>query len=206
MIITCGPVGNQRTLKLKLPEERTKIAVLISGGIDSAILYYLMLLENKNIGFKHEIVPVTIPRTEGSEYFGKLVVANMNEKFNMIKRDAIVVGNASLPDDRQVKSGVLHAYDLGFDLVYGGVIEQQPEHMVGWTPPDAKETKRFKTPLKDLSKAHVIDLVIQSKQEDLFYITHTCVKFKIGRCHKCNGCNERAWGFAHLGLTDPGTI
>ena len=177
MNITCGPADNQRTLKLKLPEERAKIAVLISGGIDSAILYYLMLLENKNIGYRHDIRPISI-----------------------------IVGNPSLPDDRQVKSGVLHSYDLGFDLTFCGLIEQQPEHMIGWVQPDAKETKRFKTPLKDLNKTHIIDLVIQYKQEDLFYITHTCNKFKIGRCHKCNGCNERAWGFSQLGLTDPGTI
>jgi Queuosine biosynthesis protein QueC len=206
MIITCGPEADRRTLNLILPNERKKIAVLISGGIDSAILYYLMLEENKNLGYRHEIVPVTIPRTEGSEYFGKLVVASMNQKFNLIKRDAIIVGNASLPDDKQVRSGVLGAYELGFDLVYGGVIEQQPEHMVGWTPPESRETKRFKTPLKDLNKIHIIDLVIQCKQEDLFCITHTCNKFKVGRCHKCNGCNERAWGFSQLGLTDPGTI
>lgn len=165
-----------------------------------------MLQENKDTGYRHDIRPISIMRSEGSEYFSKLVVANMNEKFNLIKQDAIIVGNPSLPDDRQVKSGVLHAYDLGFDLTYCGVIEQQPAHMVGWTPPEAKETKRFKTPLKDLNKTHIIDLVIQCKQEDLFYITHTCNKFKVGRCHKCNGCNERAWGFSQLGLTDPGTI
>ena len=206
MIITCGPADNQRTLKLKLPEERAKIAVLISGGIDSAILYYLMLLENKNTGYRHDIRPISIMRQEGSEYFSKLVVANMNEKFNLIKQDAIIVGNPSLPEDQQVKSGVNHAYNLGFDLTYCGVIEQQPEHMIGWVQPEAKETKRFKTPLRDLNKIHIIDLVIQCKQEDLFYITHTCNKFKVGRCHKCNGCNERAWGFSQLGLTDPGNI
>jgi hypothetical protein len=206
MIITCGPEDDQRTLKLILPDDRTKIAVLISGGIDSAILYYLMLLENSNIGFRHEIVPISILRTEGSEYFSKLVVANMNEKFNLIKRDAIIVGNPNLSEDRQVRSGVMNAYELGFDQVYCGLIEQQPEHMIGWEQPDGKETRRFKTPLKNLNKTHIIDLVIKSKQQDLFYITHTCNKIKVGRCHKCNGCNERAWGFRQLKLTDPGTI
>jgi hypothetical protein len=206
MIITCGPDTDQRTLKINLPEERTKIAVLISGGIDSAILYYLMLTENKNIGHRHDIRPIAIMRSEGSEYFSKLVVANMNEKFNLIRQDAITVGNPSLPEDRQVRSGVMNAYELGFDMVYCGLIEQQPEHMVGWTQPDGKETRRFKTPLKDLNKTHIIDLVIKCQQQDLFYITHTCNKIKVGRCHKCNGCNERAWGFSQLGLTDPGLI
>jgi hypothetical protein len=206
MIITCGPVGNQRILDLTLPAERSKIAVLISGGIDSAILYYLMLLENKNTGYRHDIRPISIMRSEGSVYFSKLVVSNMNEKFNLIKQDAIIVGNPSLPEDKQVRSGVFHSYDLGFDITYCGLIEQQPEHMIGWVQPDAKESARFKIPLIHLNKIHIIDLVIQCKQEDLFYITHTCNRFKTGRCHKCNGCNERAWGFSQLGLTDPGNL
>jgi hypothetical protein len=206
MIITCGPAGIQRTFDLKLPDERAKIAVLVSGGIDSAIMYYLMLLENKNTGYRHDIRPISIMRTEGSEYFSKLVVANMNEKFNLIKQDAIIVGNPSLPENRQVRSGVHHSYELGFDITYCGLIEQQPEHMIGWVQPEVIESNRFKTPLKDLTKIHIIDLVIQFKQEDLFYITHTCNRFKTGRCHKCNGCNERAWGFSKMGLTDPSNI
>lgn len=206
MIINCGPEFDQRTLSLILPEKRSVIAVLISGGIDSAILYYLLLTENNNTGNKHNILPISIMRSEGSEYFSKLVVANMNEKFDLPKQDAIIVGDPLLPDNEQVKSGVLEAFSIGFNIVYCGIIDQHPDHMVGWTPAAITESHKFKIPLKNLNKSHIIDLVIKCNQQDLFYITHTCVKFKIGRCHACNGCNERAWGFEKLGLVDPGNI
>lgn len=206
MNIICGPESDKRTVKINLPKEKSKIGVLISGGIDSAILYYVMLAENQLRNNLHEVLPISIMRAEGSEYFSKLVVASMNEKFKLENIESTIVGDPTLPDDQQVKSGVDDALNLGFDLVYAGVIEQQEEHMIGWVPPPSGETKRFKTPFKNINKIHIIDLVNKFNQEDLFYITHTCNVYKVGRCHRCNGCNERAWGFAQLGLTDPGTI
>jgi hypothetical protein len=206
MNIICGPEDDKRTVRINLPKGKSKIGVLISGGIDSAILYYVLLLENKLRNNPHDILPISIMRAEGSEYFSKLVVASINEKFKLPNTEAIIVGDPTLPDDQQVKSGVDDALDLGFNLVYAGVIEQQEEHMIGWVPPPSGETKRFKTPFKNINKTHIIELVTKFKQEDLFYITHTCNVYKVGRCHRCNGCNERAWGFQQLGLTDPGTI
>lgn len=206
MNIICGPLNDQRTISIILPAVKTKIGVLISGGIDSAILYYIILLENKLRGNIHEVLPISIMRAEGSEYFSKLVVAAMNEKFNLPNIETTIVGNPTLPDIEQVKSGVDDAITLGFELIFAGVIDQQPEHMIGWVPPPSGETRRFKTPLKDINKTHIIELVTKFKQEDLFYITHTCNTYKVGRCHRCNGCNERAWGFSQLGLTDPGLI
>lgn len=206
MNIICGPDTDKRNIRINLPQEKSKIGVLISGGIDSAILYYILLLENKLRNNPHEILPISIMRAEGSEYFSKLVVASINEKFKLPNIEATIVGDPTLPDDQQVKSGVDDALELGFNLVYAGVIEQQEEHMIGWIPPPSGETKRFKTPFKNINKTHIIELVTKFKQEDLFYITHTCNVYKVGRCHRCNGCNERAWGFEQLGLTDPGTI
>jgi hypothetical protein len=114
------------------------------------------------------------------------------------------VGDSSLPDHRQVSSGMKDAYDAGCDKIYAGLIEQLPQHMIGWTPIPYKETDKFKVPFCHLNKSHIIDLVVKFKQECLFHITHSCVHDKVGRCGNCNGCNEKSWGFEQLGLTDPG--
>lgn len=207
MIITCGPEHNQHTLTIELPtEERLKIAVMISGGIDSAILYYLLLQENKNIGNIHEIVPVAIERKEGSKYFSRLVVAQLQMFFNLPLVSPTIVGDPTLEEKDQVRSGVIDVWRLGFNRCYIGVIEQQPEHMIGWEQPIIRETHRLKFPLEALNKTHILDLVIKLDQSPLFNITHTCNIHEIGRCNRCNGCRERAWGFEQLGLTDPGTI
>ena len=208
MNIQCGPTDDLRTVSITLPDTKSRIGVFVSGGIDSAILYYLLLLKNKEIGNLHEVLPLTIIRKEGSKYFSNLVVGHVNQEFQIPYNSPIIVGNNTLPEEEQVKSGVNQALNAGFDIVYAGVIEQLPQHMINWQPIPSKETLRFKTPFQLINKSHIIDLVLKYKQETLFYITHSCAgeQSQIGRCKGCNGCNERAWGFSQLGLTDPGTL
>lgn len=208
MYIQCGPKDNLRSITITLPDIKSRIGVFVSGGIDSAILYYLLLLKNKEIGNLHDIQPLSIMRKEGSKYFSSLVVAHVNQEFQIPYNSPIIVGDNTLPEEEQVKSGVNQALNSGFDIVYAGVIEQLPQHMINWQPIPSKETLRFKTPFQLINKSHIIDLVFKYKQEALFYITHSCAgeQSQIGRCNGCNGCNERSWGFMQLGLTDPGTL
>jgi diphthamide synthase (EF-2-diphthine--ammonia ligase) len=206
MILICGPKTDQRTLKLELPTDPLKIAIFISGGIDSALLYYLLLEENSRMGNIHNIVPVTVLRKEGSKYFAKPVVAHVRSMFGLSYVDPIVVGNNTLPEEQQVKSGVHEVFKLKFDRAYTGLIEQLPQHMIGWQPIPYSETVEFKAPLSKLNKSHIIDLCAQLNLENLFYITHSCSAQEIGRCNNCNGCNERSWAFEQLNLTDPGKI
>jgi 7-cyano-7-deazaguanine synthase in queuosine biosynthesis len=182
--------------------------VLVSGGIDSAILYYLLLLENQLRGNMHEILPISMMRKEGSRYCSSIVVGHVNAHFKISFQEPQIIGDNTLPEEAQVKSAVNEALSSGFDIVYAGVIEQLPQHMVNWVPIPSRETPKFKTPFQAINKSHIIDIIVKLKQEPLFYLTHSCSgeNYQLGRCNGCNGCNERAWGFGQLGLTDPGTI
>jgi hypothetical protein len=206
MIVSCGPKSDKRTLTLDLPTESSKIGIFVSGGLDSAILYYLLMEENKRQNNIHEIVPLTVLRKEGSKNFAQLVVAHVQSAFHYSYSESLKVGDNTLPEPEQVKSGVQDAFKLGFKRVYTGLIEQLPEHMIGWDKIPYNENDFFKAPMKDLNKSHVVDLCFQFKQEALFYITHSCAAWEVSRCYSCNGCNERRWGFEQLGLVDPGTI
>ena len=208
MNIQCGQNNDLRNISITLPKKKSKIAVLVSGGLDSAILYYLLLLENKLKSNIHEILPITVMRKEGSKYFSSLVVGHVNQEFQIPYKDPLIVGDNTLSEEEQVKSGVNQALDEGFDIVYAGVIEQLPQHMINWQPIPSKETSRFKIPFHSINKSHIVDMIVKLKQEPLFYITHSCSgeQSQIGRCNGCNGCNERSWGFAQLDLSDPGTI
>jgi hypothetical protein len=206
MILICGHQTDQRSLTLELPTNPLKIAIFISGGIDSAVLYYLLLKENARMDNIHNIVPLTVLRKEGSKHFAKPVIAHVRAMFGLSYIDPMIVGNNTLPEDQQVKSGVHDAWRLNFDRAYSGLIEQLPQHMIGWQPIPYTETDKFKAPFSKLNKSHIIDLCIQLQLESLFYITHSCSAQEIGRCNQCNGCNERSWGFGQLGITDPGRI
>jgi hypothetical protein len=198
--------GQERTVTIDLPKDPTKIAVFISGGLDSAILYYLLLKANLAQNNIHQITPFTVNRTEGSRYFARPVIAHVHSQFNIPYQEPLIVGDPSLPGDFQILSGATSALYMGFEHIYGGVISQLPEHIIGYTPIDIPEDERYKLPFRDLNKGHIIDLILQHGQEPLFYITHSCSILEIGKCNTCNGCNERNWGFAQCGLTDPGTI
>lgn len=204
MVYETGSNSDLRTLTISLPEQPSKIGIFVSGGIDSALLYYLLNLENKNK--KHTIVPLSIMRKEGSKYFSHLVVAHINETLELPMSKPIIVGKPNLPEDQQVKSGVVEAFQQGFDYIYVGVIEQLDIHMVGWQAIPAQETEKFKTPFSKLNKSHIIDLVHRLGQDSLFNITHSCSTYELGRCKSCNGCNERKWAFDQLNLTDPGKL
>lgn len=206
MIITCGPENSKRTITLSLPEQKSKIGVFVSGGLDSAILYYLIQLENKNTGSIHEIVPLSIMRKEGSKYFSNLVVAHVHGQLGLPIVDHTIIGDNTLFEYEQVGSGVRQAFAQGFDQVYLGIIYQLEIHMEGWSPIPYKVTDKLRAPFRKLTKSHIVDLVRSYKQEALYYITHSCSIHEVGRCNTCNGCKERAWGFEQLNIADPSII
>lgn len=203
--VDCGPTGDIRKFQLTLPAEKFRLGVFVSGGIDSAILYYMMCKVNRESGNLYTIIPYTMMRKEGSRLFAEPVIKYISGLFNIVA-DLTIVGNNTLPEDEQIKSGIQQVIRSNLvDIAYVGVIHQLPIHMVGWVPIPTKQNKVFKTPLIGLNKSHVIDLVYKLGQEHLLTITHSCI-FESGRCGKCNGCNERSWAFNKLNIKDIGTI
>ena len=73
MIYECGPAHDRRSFNIQLPEWK-KLGVLISGGIDSALLYYLLLKEIQDQHTDHTVVPIYITRKEGSRYYAVPVI------------------------------------------------------------------------------------------------------------------------------------
>lgn len=206
MLLTCGPEKDKRSITLSLPEAPSKLGVLVSGGLDSAILYYLLSLENIQSGSKHEIVPLSILRKEGSRYFSNLVVAHVQSALNLPLTPPTMVGDNTLFEFEQVGSGVRQAFSEGFDQVYLGIIYQLEIHTEGWNPIPYKVSDRLRAPFRKLTKAHIVDLIRQYNQTALFNITHSCAIYEVGRCNDCNGCKERAWGFGQLNISDPSII
>ena len=159
MQFECGPANDIRTLSFDLPATRSPIAVCVSGGIDSAILYYVLMLENQRIGNLHDIIPITVLRKEGSKNFAKLVIAHVLASFGKPYREPIILGDVTLPEDQQVKSAIQAAKWGGFKQAYVGIIEQLPEHTAGWEVIHAAAGKYYRTPLVNLQKQHVISYI-----------------------------------------------
>jgi hypothetical protein len=204
-IVECGPDSDKRTLKIYLDPFRRKVGILISGGMDSALLYYLLIRLNSEQGFTHKITPYTIIREQGSLEYAQPIVDYVNNLFNIPTSPIEIVGDNTLPENLQVESGCGDVLKKS-NIIYLGLIEELEIHTIGWRPPIKwEETYDRKYPFKDLNKSHIIDLIYYFKQERLFELSHTC-NMPGARCNVCNGCNERKWGFDQLGLVDPGTL
>lgn len=200
MKLVCGPDHDKRTLEITLPLGK-QVGVFISGGIDSALLYYLLVKENQN--HSHNIQPLIIARKEGSRYFARPIIERINQLLNInvaVKR----VGNTSLPEIQQVTSAVEQAFRLlHIEEIFVGLIHNRPEHTIGFDPIPVPEMAGLHTPFRHLEKSHIIDIYYQLGIQYLLEYTHSCDQSETTQCGTCNGCRERGWGFAELSQTDP---
>jgi hypothetical protein len=203
----CGPDHDRRTMDLTLHPFVRRIGVMVSGGMDSALLYYLLRKYNSEIDNWYNIIPYTMLRKEGSPVHAPLIINYVNRVFGLPNQELIVVGNNTLPEENQVSSGIDDIMSRKqCNILYLGLIENLEIHTVGWRPPIKWfDTEQLKYPLKRLTKCHVVDLIQQLNQPKLFELSHSCV-YSDGRCITCNGCKERAWGFEQMGYIDPGVI
>ncbi len=199
--------GDELTpLKIQLPLLQRRIAVLVSGGLDSAILYYILkslVLQDS----RYTLTPYTLIRADGSSRHAQLVIDYVNSVLGCNEEKTIPVPIKQTNSDSQVAEGIVEVLKEPVNIVYVGIITTLPKHALhGVSPPyDPVDTESVKYPLKKLTKLHVVDAIRKLNLDKLFELTHSCVYDIVGRCNECNRCNERAWAFEQLGLVDPGT-
>ncbi len=178
---------------ITLPRVKINIGVFVSGGLDSALLYHLMLKE------QHDVVPLLVFKNN-TQYFTAIRVINYLQSLHNIHVESVLLKN------QDIRKAIKEAIGFGFNLMYVGVIKELDEFLTGWTPNNFKETEWVKGPLQDLDKGQIVQRIVDEKIEDLFLITRSCVEPGPARCKECNRCRERQWGFAQVGLTDPGIL
>lgn len=202
MIYECGPVNDRRTLDLSIPHTNSTIGIFISGGLDSALLYYLLQKNNLEHRLNNVLVPIVVIKKGTDIHQVKRILA-------FLKANEPSVYHVSGPDDGSIlmRSVIKQIYQSQFfTRVYLGVLEELPEFLDGWEPHGFKSNKWLTGPLSHLNKTHTVDLVYQLGLNELFTITHSCARQDTGRCNMCNRCRERSWAFGKLGLTDPGIL
>jgi hypothetical protein len=219
MLIECGPSHDRRTLNFSLPfepkfysdktrklwlringlKEGNKIGCFVSGGADSALLYYLLIEENINTGNQFEIIPYTILRI-GAREPAQNTIDWVHDNYHMPRIPLNVVGDPNLEEIHQVESGVKDVLGITVDYLYLGIIDDRPEHYVNWFKAKFNETVQRKYPFLNLEKSHIIDLYHQKNLFDLLKVTTSCNTGSIPACGTCNGCEARSWAFQELGL------
>lgn len=178
-------------MKINVPTGR--VGIFVSGGLDSAVLYHLILKENKNV------VPLLMLKNN-EQYNRAWAVVQYLQALHDAHCEPILLRN------KDIRLAIREAIGRGFSLMYLGVIKELDEFLVGWEPNNFSDTEWVVGPFKDLDKSQIVQLAIDNGAEELFLITHSCAEQATGRCLQCNRCRERSWGFSRLGLTDPGVM
>lgn len=202
MIIECGPAHDIRTLNIELPTTN-RIGVMVSGGIDSTLLYYLLQYLKKSQKTDHFIRPFMVPRKEGSIHFAKPMVNHVHRLLDLPPSYPTQIGDNTVEESKQVESGVVQAITFAkIETMYIGAIYIRPEHLLGWDRPITVETDIIKFPLLHLEKSHVIDLYFKLGIESILQYTHSCIKNVQVHCGTCHGCIERIWGYDQLNISN----
>lgn len=225
MRIECGPIHDRRILDFNLPYlpffkntgikkvwlktnniiEGNKLGCMVSGGVDSVLMYYLLIEENISTGMKYEITPYTILR-RGARNPATNTINWIHKHFNLPSIELNIVGNPYLPEIEQIESGIKDILGKSADYVYIGIMEDRPEHYVNAYNITFRETFHRRYPLLNLQKSHIIDLYSQKNLFDLLKLTTSCNKGQWPACLKCNGCEARFWALDQMGLSNDITL
>jgi hypothetical protein len=213
MIILAGPNSDKQEIKIELPPQHQRIGVMVSGGADSAILLYLLALERKMAGSDHELIPVTVPRTDGAWDYAGPIVSFVNTLLGTNMPQPIMVGDPTVHHSEQTNTGEKDARKKhNIEHIFYGSQKHPPVPMPGEYPgrPDRIEYTNnagivtTTCPFALLDKRHTLALYDIFQVWSLIELTHSCTHQTVGRCGECYNCVERAWAFTDLGFVDPG--
>jgi hypothetical protein len=196
-----------------IPAGAKKIAVLVSGGSDSAVLLYMLAkqAQDRNV----QIVTFTVPRSDGAINYSLGIVECVNRLAGTTIPMPIAIGD---PDNnhhsQQTRSGhkqILVDYP-DIDYIYYGSqkVSQELENIEGvvypWRPDKMFYPGKTICPFFDLTKEHTLELYFKLDIVELLKFSHTCCVWPVGRCTVCYNCIEREWAFKKLGQIDPGSL
>ena len=189
-----------------LVDKNANYGILLSGGIDSAILLALLIKENPEI----KIQPFTISKTDGAALYADPVINHINKKFNTSVPATIFVGDPTAHHRAQSTTAVLDIFrNYSVDYLFNGINQNPPEldKLPGAPLRDKRSTSpRILLPFVNMYKTDILKIMYDNNFTDLIDITHSCTEQRIGRCCVCWQCTERAWSFNKINKLDTGTL
>lgn len=190
---------------INLPTTKKNILFALSGGADSAILFYMLCKFNKELGNLHTIIPFTVPRGDDGEIRSKHIVQWVNNKLGVSVPDPIIKGDKNLHHSVVVKTVIKDLLDTQiYDLLF--VAENKVYDTESPGAPQRAKTNSFRTaqlPFWHLTKDQTISFYYKENIPELLELTHSCTEQASGKCNMCYQCKEREWAFSKLMKQDP---
>lgn len=180
-----GPSWDQRIVSL---DPKGDIALLMSGGIDSYVLYHLLKPYNPEV--------VVIDREDGFDNPAKVEV--------LIRNKVVRFAETSLNPDTRIRDGIKHLENI-YDQVYIGINHVPPaEHFpelqqdAPYRPWKIRSPSKVVAPFLYLYKYHIIDLANRCGID--LSNTLSCISNTEYNCGQCWQCREKQWGYDQLNV------
>ena len=183
-----------------------KIGVSISGGFDSAVMFWcccaIAQQENLDCVFR----AFTVKRGDNSEEHSRNIVNYISTQFGISVQHSFV-GDPSVSHDQQAWSGIVHANKISDVVLIGDT--NVPECLQSIDSAPIRKPVGISSciqPMLNWNKDVVVQLAIDLGLYNIMKLSHTCTERQHERCNECWQCTERAWAFDQCNYTDPGTL
>lgn len=187
-------------------QDKMKYGLMLSGGLDSAILLFLIVKQNPEVNLQC----FTIPKHDGSALYVNNIIEKVNHKFDRKFLPTIYVGNPDLHHRMQSSVAIREIFlSHNIDYLFNALNQNPPElSKLENAPVRNKKSNHPKLilPFVDMLKDQILGIMYSNNFEELIDITHSCTEMKETRCNKCWQCQERAWAFKKLNRIDTGTF
>jgi 7-cyano-7-deazaguanine synthase in queuosine biosynthesis len=179
------------------------ICLLFSGGIDSALIFYLVA---KDIQEKYPNKTLTLyvidrynrPLIHAYRVHDLLCKKLNNDSF---KLNTIEIPPSENFEEIKILSKIIKSQNI-HDMLLCGInkypddITIRPKFIADFT-----ETDFVKYPLKNYTKDAIINQFYKLGIEDILPYTHSCGLNNDTPCEQCFNCRERIWAYDRLNLT-----
>jgi hypothetical protein len=186
-------------LRLHSIKSTDRIGIMLSGGMDSALLLYLLA---KNVD---NILPFTVPKTDGAKHYVGPIIDWVNQRLNKQITQTKFIGNQSVYHEHIINLA-LKSIENEYDILYFAGNSYPKDILPNGPNRIRRNNPKHHQPFFDLYKTDVVQAYVEYDIMDLLKLTHTCTELEFGRCSNCWQCNERSWAFKKLNLTDIGTL
>lgn len=205
-------MNNIHVYKSRLDAQRVSIeidpmlnyGILLSGGLDSALLLFLLIKSELNI----KIQPFTIPKFDGSVLYANPIIEHFNKNFDVNIPRTIVVGDPTGHHSLLNKIATRQIFsNYKIDILFNALNKVPNELMLDNSyprRPSSSTDKKVVLPFIELFKTHIVDFMFEYEQQELMKLTHSCTEERFRRCKVCWQCKEREWAFSQLGQIDQG--
>lgn len=191
----------------RILRSHSSIGLLLSGGLDSAGLGYLLVHGRNLLGTNNSFEYIILPSTDGALTHAMNVADWLDSKAK-VQAKRHVMGKPELHHTQRVGSALKEAMRqlTHIDLFLNAANKTPDEDVPGGPLRFNSINPKVYLPFFTYTKDELVRLYIKHDLDALFKITHTCTETTNTRCRICWQCKERAWAFNKCGYTDPGTL